>query len=218
MKRPISGNPASTLGRYGRSRSNKAGFFSRPLNDLVELLFGVRLLDLGRIELDIAAAALRLDLAKRPCRPHGAVELYQRHFLFLHIFAEFYRPLRKPPLEFPGVRHQSNEIHGNHEGTDEDRDDGVQLSARPFHEAPKILFPDSYNPFPSEVEGFKLALSDPVVDAPPLDPERLADLFVYIRFIDPTFSVSYRLSFNRESALTISSLCACVKSFVINLF
>jgi hypothetical protein len=68
------------------------------------------------------------------------------------------------------------------------------------------------------VEGFKLALSDPVVDAPPLDPERLADLFVYIRFIDPTFSVSYRLSFNRESALTISSLCACVKSFVINLF
>ena len=177
MKRPISGNPASTLGRCGRSRSNKAGFFSRPLNDLAELLFGVRLLDLGRIELDIAAAAHRLDLAKRRRRPHGAVELYQQHFLFLHIFAEFYRPLRKPPPEFPGVRHQSNEIHRDHEGTDESRNDGVQLSARPFHEAPKIL-----------------------------------------RSIDPTFSVSYRLSFNRETGLTISSLCVCVKSFVINLF
>ena len=177
MKRPISGNPASTLGRCGRSRSNKAGFFSRPLNDLAELLFGVRLLDLGRIELDIAAAAHRLDLAKRRRRPHGAVELYQRHYLFLHIFAEFYRPLRKPPLEFPGVRHQSNEIHRDHEGTDENRNDGVQLSARPFHEAPKIL-----------------------------------------SSIDSTFSVSYRLSSNRESTLTISSLCVCVKSFVINLF
>jgi hypothetical protein len=39
-------------------------------------------------------------------------------------------------LELPAVRHQTEEINGDDEGTDEGCDDRVQLFARPFHEAP----------------------------------------------------------------------------------
>jgi hypothetical protein len=39
-------------------------------------------------------------------------------------------------MELPAVRHQAEEINGDDEGTDEGHDDRVQMSARPFHEAP----------------------------------------------------------------------------------
>jgi len=63
----------------------------------------------------------------------------------------------------------------------------ITLSARPFHKAPQILFPDLGNPFPSNVEGFKLALSDPVVNAPPGTPSTWQiSLVVYMRSLEST--------------------------------
>jgi hypothetical protein len=43
------------------------------------------------------------------------------------------------PLELAAVRHQPQKITGDREATDVDQDEGAQLSARPFHEAPLVL-------------------------------------------------------------------------------
>jgi hypothetical protein len=42
--------------------------------------------------------------------------------------------------ELAAVGHQQKEVHGDRQATDEDQDEDVQLSARPFHEAPRGLF------------------------------------------------------------------------------
>jgi hypothetical protein len=79
-------------------------------------------------------------------------------------------------LEPSAVSHQEKKIRGDHEAAHEDDDENDQLSARPFHEAPQVLFPNARNSFASKVEGFELAFCDPIMDGPPGDAERLADL------------------------------------------
>jgi len=43
-------------------------------------------------------------------------------------------------FESSAVGHQQKEVRRDHQGTKEDGNDGAQLSARPFHEAPPVLF------------------------------------------------------------------------------
>jgi hypothetical protein len=109
------------------------------------------------MEIRLVAAAGRASRAEMRRRPHGAAEVYERLFGFAHFSAEWASAFKKSLTEFPAVGQHSNEIHGNYKGTNEGRDDSVQLSARPFHEAPQVLFPytaDSSNQILSPVVGY----------------------------------------------------------------
>jgi len=109
-------------------------------------------------------------------RPKRALGREERQFIFLRIIGQR-QPGRAAPLfEPPAVSHQPEKVQRDRESANEDRSEDDQLPARPFHKAPQVLFPNACNPFPSKVEGSKLAFCDPIVDGPPRDAQLPADL------------------------------------------
>jgi hypothetical protein len=81
-----------------------------------------------------------------------------------------------PRLELPAVSQQEKKIQSDRQTAQEEGGEDDQLSARPFHEAPQVLFPNARKSFAPKVEGFELAFCDPIMNGPPSDAERLTDL------------------------------------------
>jgi hypothetical protein len=104
-----------------------------------EDLVGSGELDLALAERDILTPGFS-GFDVRMGHPGGVVGGDERGLAFR--FGEDGIGLRIADLrsELPAVGHQAKEIHGDHEEKKIGDDDGVQLSARPLHEAPLILF------------------------------------------------------------------------------
>jgi len=79
-------------------------------------------------------------LDERMGHPGGVVGGDERGFAFLPSNDAIGLRIADLRSELPAVGHQAKKIHGDHEEKKIGYDDGAQLSARPLHEAPLILF------------------------------------------------------------------------------
>jgi hypothetical protein len=104
-----------------------------------EDLIGIRDFDLPLAERDIIPPGFS-GLDERMGHPGGVVGGDDRRFAFSPGNDGIGLRITDLRSELPAVGHQAKEIHGDNEETKIRDDDGAQLSARPLHEAPLILF------------------------------------------------------------------------------
>jgi hypothetical protein len=104
-----------------------------------EDLIGIWDFDLPLTEGDLITPGIS-GLDERMGHPGGVVGGDERGFAFLPGHDGIGLRITDLRSELPAVGHQAKKIHGDHEEKEIRDDDGVQLSARPLHEAPLILF------------------------------------------------------------------------------
>ena len=104
-----------------------------------EDLVGSGELDLALAERDIIPPGFS-GIDERTRHPGGVVGGDERGLAFLPGSNGIGLRIADFRSELPAVGHQAEEIRGDHEEKKIRDDDGVQLSVRPLHEAPLILF------------------------------------------------------------------------------